>query len=38
MRMLVIDDIEAKRKLRAWILEDEGHEVAEAIRYFSCTG
>jgi len=31
MKILVVDDTEANRKLLAWILEDEGHEVAEAI-------
>lgn len=30
MKILVVDDTEANRKLLAWILEDEGHEVAEA--------
>lgn len=31
MKILVVDDTEANRKLLAWILEDEGHEVVEAV-------
>ena len=31
MRILVVDDTEANRKLLAWMLEDNGHEVVEAI-------
>lgn len=30
MKILVVDDTEANRKLLAWILEDEGHNVIEA--------
>ena len=30
MKILVVDDTEANRKLLAWILEDEGHSVIEA--------
>ncbi|MCG8533695.1 MAG: fused response regulator/phosphatase [Pseudomonadales bacterium] len=30
MKILVVDDTEANRKLLAWILEDQGHEVIEA--------
>lgn len=31
MKILVVDDTEANRKLLAWMLEDDGHEVVEAI-------
>ena len=30
MKILVVDDTEANRKLLAWMLEDDGHEVIEA--------
>ena len=30
MKILVVDDTEANRKLLSWILEDDGHEVTEA--------
>ncbi|RLT92491.1 fused response regulator/phosphatase [Ketobacter sp.] len=30
MKILVVDDTEANRKLLAWMLEDDGHEVVEA--------
>lgn len=30
MKILVVDDTEANRKLLSWILEDDGHEVVEA--------
>lgn len=30
MKILVVDDTEANRKLLAWILEDDGHSVVEA--------
>lgn len=30
MKILVVDDTEANRKLLAWILEDQGHEIIEA--------
>lgn len=31
MKILVVDDTEANRKLLAWMLEDDGHEVIEAV-------
>jgi len=31
MKILVVDDTEANRKLLAWMLEDEGHSVIEAV-------
>ncbi len=31
MKILVVDDTQANRKLLAWILEDQGHEVIEAV-------
>lgn len=31
MKILVVDDTEANRKLLAWMLEDHGHEVIEAV-------
>ncbi len=30
MKILVVDDTEANRKLLSWILEDDGHQVVEA--------
>lgn len=30
MKILVVDDTEANRKLLSWILEDDGHDVVEA--------
>lgn len=31
MKILVVDDTEANRKLLSWILEDDGHTVVEAV-------
>jgi len=31
MKILVVDDNEANRKLLGWLLEDDGHDVVEAI-------